>query len=109
MRIVIPAEGADLDAPTSPVFGRCRTLMFVDADTFAFEALDNPARDEVGGAGVQAVELVLQHGAEAVIARRLGPNAFRMIKSAGLPTYVLEGATVREVVRAFQARRLRKL
>jgi len=109
MRLVIPADGADLDAPTSPVFGRCQTFMFVDADTFAFEAMANPARDEVGGAGVQAAHLVVQHGAEAVIARRLGPNAFRLIQSAGIPTYVLEGATVRETVRAFQARRLRKL
>jgi predicted Fe-Mo cluster-binding NifX family protein len=109
MKIVIPADGADLDAPTSPVFGRCQTFMFVDSDTFDFLALSNPARDALGGAGVEAVQLVLQHGAEAVIARRLGPNAFRMIRAAGIPAYVLDGATVRETVRAFQARRLVKL
>jgi predicted Fe-Mo cluster-binding NifX family protein len=109
MKIVIPADGADLDAPTSPVFGRCQTFMFVNSDTFDFEVLPNPARDASGGAGVQAAQLVLQHGAEAVIARRLGPNAFRLIHSSGIPAYVLEGATVRETVRAFQAKRLRKL
>ncbi len=109
MRIVIPANGTDLDAPTSPVFGRCQTFIFVNPETLEVEALPNPAAEAPGGAGVQAAQLVLRHGAEAVIARRLGPKAFGLIQSAGIPAYVLEGATVREAVQAFQARRLTRL
>ena len=30
MKIVVTANGADLDAPASPVFGRCPTYVFVD-------------------------------------------------------------------------------
>jgi len=109
MKVAIPANGDHLDAPTSPIFGRCDTFILVDPHSLEFEALPNPARDIPGGAGVEAVQFVLQHGAEAVVARRLGPNAFRMITASRIPAYVLEGATVRETIRAFQANRLRRL
>ena len=109
MKIVIPANGVDLDAPTSPVFGRCETFVFVDSDTLEVEAVSNPGKDARGGAGVQAAQLVLDRGAEAVAARRLGPNAFNLIQSADVPVYVLNGATVREAVQNFQAKRLTRL
>jgi len=106
MRIVISANGADLDAPTSPIFGRCSTFVFVDTETLAYEALPNPALDAAGGAGIQAAQAVLERGAEAVIAGSLGPNAFRVIQAAGVPAYALVGATVREVVTAFRQNQL---
>ena len=109
MKIVIPANGVDLDAPTSPVFGRCETFVFVDSDTLEVEAVSNPGKDARGGAGVQAAQLILDRGAEAVAARRLGPNAFNAIQSAGVRVYVLDGATVREAVQNFQAKRLTRL
>ncbi len=109
MRVVIPANGADLDAPTSPIFGRSRLFILVDPETLEFEALPNPALDAPGGAGVQAAQTVLQHGIRAVIAPSLGPNAFRVIQAAGIPAYRMEGATVREVVAAFNAGQLVRL
>ncbi|MBM4429494.1 MAG: dinitrogenase iron-molybdenum cofactor biosynthesis protein, partial [Chloroflexi bacterium] len=56
MKIVVSAQGDNLDAPASPVFGRCPTYVFVDTDTLAFEALPNPAISEGGGAGIQAAQ-----------------------------------------------------
>mgnify|MGYP000890870646 CR=1 FL=1 len=109
MKVVVPANGADLDAPVSPVFGRCAVFVLVDPDTMEFEALPNPAVDAPGGAGVQSAQAVLQRGASAVIAPSLGPNAFRVIQSAGVPAYRLEGATVREVVEAFRDGRLSEI
>jgi len=109
MRLVIPANGADLDAPTSPIFGRCQIFIFVDSETLDFEALPNPALDAPGGAGVQAAQAVLQRGVGAVIAPNLGPNAFRVIQAAGIPVYRMEGTTTREVVAAFNAGQLSRL
>ncbi|MBN1260410.1 MAG: helix-turn-helix transcriptional regulator [Anaerolineae bacterium] len=109
MRIVIPASGVDLDAPTSPVFGRCTSFVFVDPETLDYEALSNPALSAPGGAGVQAAQTVLQHGAQAVIAPSLGPNAFRVVQAAGVPVYRLQGATVRETAAAYQAGELELL
>jgi predicted Fe-Mo cluster-binding NifX family protein/DNA-binding PadR family transcriptional regulator len=109
MRVVIPANGADLDAPTSPVFGRSPMFILVDPQTLDFEALPNPALDAPGGAGVQAAQTILQQGVEAVIAPSLGPNAFRVVQAAGIPAYRMEGATVREVVEAYNAGELVRL
>jgi predicted Fe-Mo cluster-binding NifX family protein/DNA-binding PadR family transcriptional regulator len=109
MRIVIPADGADLDAPTSAVFGRCATFIFVDPETLEFEALRNAAVSAPGGAGVQASQTVVQRRPHAVIAPSLGPNAFRVIQAAGIPCFKLEGATVREVVEAYNAGELSPL
>jgi predicted Fe-Mo cluster-binding NifX family protein len=103
MRIVIPADEEGLDGPVSAVFGRARVFSFVDTDTLAVESLPNPAIRTSGGAGVQAAQTILEHGAEAAICPRMGPNAFRVIQTAGIPAYVLEGSTVREVVAGFQA------
>ena len=43
MRIIISADGNSLDAPASPVFGRCPTYILVDTTTSEFQALANPA------------------------------------------------------------------
>ena len=109
MRLVIPTNGADLDAPTSPIFGRSQMFILVDPETLEFEALLNPALDAPGGAGIQAAQTVLQKGVGAVIAPSLGPNAFRVIQAAGVPAYRMEGATVREVIAAFNAGQLIRL
>ena len=103
MRIVIPANGVNLDAPISPVFGRCPTFIFVDTDTMAFEALPNPALNAPGGAGTQAAPAVIQHGAQAILSNPLGPNALRVVQAAGIPIYEVKGATVRQAVAAFIA------
>lgn len=103
MRIVIPANGATLDAPISPVFGRCPTFIFVDTDTMAFEAVPNPAINAPGGAGTQAAPAVIQRGAQAILSNPLGPNALRVVQAAGIPIYEVKGATVRQAVSAFIA------
>ena len=51
MKIAVTANGADLDAPISPIFGRCPTYLFVDTETMQFEAVQNPAVSAPGGAG----------------------------------------------------------
>ena len=49
MRIVVSAQGEDLDAPASPVFGRCPTYILIESDTMQFEAIANPAVSQAGG------------------------------------------------------------
>ena len=58
MKLCISSEGASLDSRVDPRFGRCRTFIFVDSDTMAFEAVDNSGTGASGGAGIQAGQLV---------------------------------------------------
>ena len=109
MRVVIPSEGTDLNSATSSVFGRSRNFIFVDTDTLDFEVMENPAVGAPGGAGVQAAQTVLQKQVNAVLAPSLGPNAFRVIHSAGVDAYILKSGTVKENVQAFKSGELQPL
>jgi predicted Fe-Mo cluster-binding NifX family protein len=112
MRIVVTASGAGLDAQTDPAFGRCPTYVFVETETadkdrsLELEALDNPAMNAPGGAGIQAAQFVVERGAQAVVTGNVGPNAFDVLQSAGLPVYLFSGGTVQEAVEAYKAGRL---
>jgi predicted Fe-Mo cluster-binding NifX family protein len=109
MRIVITANGADLDAPTSPVFGRCPAYVFVDTESMQFEAVENPALGAASGAGIQAAQFVIERGAQAVVTGNVGPNAFNVFQSAGMPIYLFGGGTVREAAEAFRVGELQSI
>jgi predicted Fe-Mo cluster-binding NifX family protein len=106
MKIVVTANGADLDAQASPVFGRCRWYLFVDPDTMAFEAVENPAMEAASGAGIRAAQFVVEQGAEALVTGNVGPNAFDVLQSADVPVYLLGDGTVRDAVEAYTEGRL---
>ena len=109
MKIAVTSNGADLDAPASPVFGRCPTYVFVDTETMEFEAVENPAINAPGGAGIQAAQFVIERGAQAVVTGNMGPNAFNVFQSAGVPIYLFGGGTVREAVEAYKAGELQSV
>jgi len=109
MKIVVSSQGENLDAPASPVFGRCPTYVFVDTETMEFEALPNPAMNQGGGAGIQAAQFVVNQGAQAVLSGNLGPNAFDVLQAAGVPGYLIPEGTVRQAVEAYQAGQLQPM
>jgi predicted Fe-Mo cluster-binding NifX family protein len=100
MRIAVTANGTDLDAPVSPVFGRCSTYVLVDTETMEYETIANPAVASGGGAGIQAAQFIVERGAEAVVTGNVGPNAFGVFKAAGAPVFLNKGGTVRQAVEA---------
>jgi len=102
MKIVIPAERPDLDAPADPRFGRCACFAVVDPDTMECEFLENRAAAEVSGAGIAAATLVASAGAEVVIAGSLGPKAMDTLRAQGLTLYQGPAGTVRELLQAYR-------
>jgi predicted Fe-Mo cluster-binding NifX family protein len=109
MIIVITANGADLDAPASPVFGRCPAYVFVDTESMQFEGVENPAIGTASGAGIQAAQFVIERGAQAVVTGNVGPNAFSVFQSAGVPIYLSGSGTVREMAEAFRTGELQSI
>lgn len=102
-RIAVSAEGEDLDTPVNPVFGRCANFILVNPDTLEFEVLDNPAAGAGGGAGIQAAQFIIEHGARAVLTGNVGPNAFEVFKAANVPIYMVQpNLTIRQAVERFQ-------
>jgi predicted Fe-Mo cluster-binding NifX family protein len=109
MKIVVSSQGENLDAPASPVFGRCPTYVSVDTETMEFEAVPNPAMSVGGGAGIQAAQFVVNLGAEAVLSGNLGPNAFNVLQAAGVPGYLISEGTVRQAVEAYKEGQLQPM
>jgi predicted Fe-Mo cluster-binding NifX family protein len=106
MKIVVSANGMDLDAQASPVFGRCPAYVFVDPESMAFEAVDNPALGAAGGAGIQAAQFIVERGANVVVSGNVGPNAFGVLQSADVPVYLFNGGTVRQAVEGYKSGQL---
>ena len=107
MKIAISSLGNDLDAPFSPIFGRCPVYIIVDTDTMAFHPLPNQAQYAPGGAGIQAAQEVARQGVGAVVTGNIGPNAYRVLASAGIAIYMTNSAgNVRQIVESFKAGRL---
>jgi predicted Fe-Mo cluster-binding NifX family protein len=98
-----------LDAPTDPRFGRCEYFVLVDTETREAKAVENTAALQGSGAGIAAVQLIANAGADAVIAGNLGPNAFQTLAAGGIKAYGYEGGTVRQAVEALQAGKLAEI
>ncbi|MEZ5126841.1 MAG: NifB/NifX family molybdenum-iron cluster-binding protein [Thermoleophilia bacterium] len=111
MKIIISAQGNDIDSLTDPRFGRCRYLIAVETTSGEWHAHDNQDNAAAsGGAGVEASNRVVSLGAAAVITGNLGPNAARVLDAAHIAVYRAEnGATVREAVAAFAADGLERI
>jgi predicted Fe-Mo cluster-binding NifX family protein len=106
MWVVITANGTELDAQASSVFGRCPVYVFVDTESMQLEGLENPAIATPSGAGIQAAQFVVERGAQAVVTGNVGPNAYGVFQASGVPVYVFGGGTVREAVEAYVAGQL---
>lgn len=103
MKIVVAANGRDLDAPTSPIFGRSPFYVLADTETMHVEAMANPEMGSLRGVGFHLPEVIVERGAQAVVAGSVGPNAFRVLQDLGVPVYLSGDRTVREAIEAYKA------
>jgi len=100
-RIVVSSQSqGGLDDMVSPMFGRCPIYTIVDIDLDQKEIKEvstenNPAMQAMGGAGIQAAQLIGNLGAKVVISGNFGPNAFIALQQ-------LEEALIEEVNRLGQ-------
>lgn len=102
MRLAVTANGPDLSSRLDPRFGRARYLLVVDTPFRTFVAISNDAgRAAAQGAGVQAAQAVIDHGAQAVITGHCGPKAFRALQAAGVRVYLGPEESVSEVLDRF--------
>lgn len=97
MKIGVASTGETLDAEVSDRFGRCPCFLIVDSETLSFEVVANSANDMVGGAGPAAVQELVNHGVEVVLAEKYGPKAQQALEAAGLRFAETRG-TVRDAV-----------
>ncbi|MEW6375888.1 MAG: NifB/NifX family molybdenum-iron cluster-binding protein, partial [Thermodesulfobacteriota bacterium] len=108
MKIAVSATGKDLNCQIDPRFGRCQYFVFVDPETMEFEVFENEGLMAMGGAGVQAAQLIVQRGATVLITGNLGPNAASALSASGIKVYLVPGGTVKDVIEGYRAGSLRE-
>ncbi|HOD75027.1 MAG TPA: DUF134 domain-containing protein [Syntrophorhabdaceae bacterium] len=110
MKVAITSIDGTLDGMVDERFGRAKKIVVVDDGTNSQEAVDNVTNmNAAQGAGIQTAQNVIQAGAKAVISGHLGPNAFRVLSTAGVEVYTASGMTVRDALEAYKAGKLPKL
>jgi predicted Fe-Mo cluster-binding NifX family protein len=112
MKIVITTISPDIDAQVDPRFGRGAYFLVLDADTLEWQAEANPAVNASGGAGVQAAQIVAQHGAQVAISGDFGPNAYEALAAAGVHMFLVpagQSLTASEVLARYQRGELKQV
>jgi predicted Fe-Mo cluster-binding NifX family protein len=103
-KLCASAKGPDLEAEVDPNFGRAPYFLIVDPETQRFDAFENPYADLGQGAGIQAAQFVAAQHVSSVLTGQVGPNAQRVLESAGIRVISAEKCTVREALSWLQRR-----
>lgn len=99
MKIAIPADENKKDICVS--FGRAPYFVFYDTESGNYEAMENPAAEAEGGAGLKAAQFVADSGSDKLITVRCGENAANVLKAAEIEIYKSEGTDISANVKAF--------
>ena len=102
MKICVTSDGNTLDSKVDPRFGRCQYFMFIDTDTLAFEAIQNPSIEAMGGAGIQSGQFVAGKGVKAVLTGNVGPNAFQTLQAAGIDVVTGISGAIKEAIEKYK-------
>ncbi|MFX1390592.1 MAG: NifB/NifX family molybdenum-iron cluster-binding protein [Promethearchaeota archaeon] len=105
--IAVPSMGdGGLNDKMSPRFGRCTSFTFVEIENKEIKAVKtvpNPAANAMGGAGVQAAQIIGSNNADAIIVGFLGPNAAQGLNALNLKIYQSpdQSLTIKEVMNLY--------
>ncbi|MEJ2150631.1 MAG: NifB/NifX family molybdenum-iron cluster-binding protein [Chloroflexota bacterium] len=102
MKIAISTNTLSPEARLEPRFGRAAAFVFVDTETGERLPQANPAASAAGGAGIQAAELIVRQGADAVISGTFGPNAYEVLEASSATLYCAQSGTIDEVLQRFR-------
>ena len=99
MIIAVTAEGRNLTAEVDPRFGRAQRFLLVDSETMKFEVVENrQSLNLPQGAGIQAAQNLVNHGAQVLLTGSCGPKAFRTLVAAGIKVVVGVRGRIEDVV-----------
>jgi predicted Fe-Mo cluster-binding NifX family protein len=105
MKIAVSAMKPSLNSPIDPRFGRCRYLIFIDAETMELEAAENPNIMSLTGAGLQTAQIVANKGVQVLLTGRLGPNTEQALAAAGIEVVTGVEGTVAEALGRYKRSR----
>lgn len=106
MKLAIPVDEKRLESNVCASFGRAPYFLFYDTAAGESVFVDNSAAASTGGAGIKAAQLIVDHGATALLTPRCGQNAAGVLQSADIKLYKTLPASAAENIAAFGGGRL---
>lgn len=108
MRVAfLSEEDKGMNSIVSNRFGRARYLIIVDledGDVKDIRAEINPGSEAKSGAGVKAVQKLIDEGVDAVVAGAFGPNSTAALEEMGIKHVEMSGITIEEALRRLKDR-----
>ena len=111
MKIAISSTGKDLESDIDSRFGRCNYFLIIEIKNKEIKnvkAIENTAKEQMGGAGIKAGEIVSNEKVDAVITNNLGPRAFSVFEQFKIKVYSGEGK-IKDVVQGFIEGKLKEM
>jgi predicted Fe-Mo cluster-binding NifX family protein len=108
VKVAITSTGKTLSSTVDGRFGRCEYFLIVDEKTGNMMPVPNGARSLGGGAGIQAAQQIVNLGVQAIVTGDVGPNAFRVLATAGIRMFVGSSGTCESALADYREGRLRE-
>ena len=102
MKVCVTSRGPGLDSTMDPRFGLSPYFIFVDPETLAFKAVQNPFVEENGEAVGHTALFLARRGIEVVITGPMGSYIYETLRAAGIKIYIGPKGKVEEVVKKFK-------
>jgi predicted Fe-Mo cluster-binding NifX family protein len=109
MKIALPVTSKEENCVLDSRFGRGSFYYIFDTENGSFEIVDNPAKQARGGAGIQAVEYLINKGVGSVIVPEMGPNAERVLRSASISVFQGEMISAKELIDKWTNKTLKEI
>ncbi|MGB9709670.1 NifB/NifX family molybdenum-iron cluster-binding protein [Infirmifilum uzonense] len=103
MKVAIATKRGGLDDEIADRFGRAPTFTIVEIDDTNHEikrtyVVENPGSIAGSGAGIKAVQKLIEEGVSIAIGPNPGPNALVALESSGIRVYSYVGLKAREAL-----------
>ena len=103
MRIAFASDmDKGLESIVSRKFGRSAYFVIVELDDnkniLKVESIKNPASMAAGGAGIKAVQELVNRSVDIAVAGAFGPNAMAALVETGIKYYTISDVSVKEAL-----------
>lgn len=109
MKIGISSTGLGILSLADPRFGRCANFAIYDTEENVYRFFENKAQQSGGGAGIAAAQQMIDEDVKIVLTGNMGPNAYNVIKDAGIKIYRIGSVSVEKAVQLFKEAKLEEI
>jgi len=102
LRIAVTSTGKEPESEVDQRFGRAAYFVIVDTETMDCSVFENDSLVAGSGAGISSARAIAGAGVQSVLTGNCGPDAERVLRSAGVRLYTGLTGTVAEVVDLFR-------